>query len=74
MIACDGPRSTVRSCLGLDVEGRAFEDNFLIADIRMKHEMPAERRFWFDPPFSPGRSTLMHKQPGEVWRLDFQLG
>ncbi|MBB5222340.1 3-(3-hydroxy-phenyl)propionate hydroxylase [Amaricoccus macauensis] len=74
LIACDGARSTVRDLLGLDFEGRVFEDNFLIADIRMKHEMPSERWFWFDPPFNRGKSALMHKQPDDVWRLDFQLG
>lgn len=74
VIACDGARSTMRDRMGLDFVGRIFEDNFLIADIRMKHEMPAERWFWFDPPFNPGRSALMHKQPDDVWRLDFQLG
>ena len=74
LIACDGSRSTVRDRLGLDFEGRVFEDNFLIADIKMKHDMPSERWFWFDPPFNPGKSALMHKQPDDVWRLDFQLG
>lgn len=74
VIACDGSRSTVRDRMGLDFEGRVFEDNFLIADIRMKHEMAPERWFWFDPPFNPGRSALMHRQPDDVWRLDFQLG
>lgn len=74
LIACDGARSTVRDKLGLDFEGRVFEDNFLIADIRMRYEMPTERWFWFDPPFNPGRSALMHKQPDDIWRLDFQLG
>lgn len=74
LIACDGSRSTVRGLLGLDFEGRVFEDNFLIADIKMKGEHPSERWFWFDPPFNPGKSALMHKQPDDVWRLDFQLG
>lgn len=74
LIACDGSRSTVRDSLGLDFEGRVFEDNFLIADIRMKGDRPSERWFWFDPPFNPGKSVLMHKQPDDVWRLDFQLG
>lgn len=74
LIACDGSRSPVRSLLGLDFEGRAFEDNFLIADIKLKGERPSERWFWFDPPFNPGRSALLHKQPDDVWRLDFQLG
>ena len=74
LIACDGSHSTVRQKLGLDFAGRAFEDNFLIADIRMKQERPAERWFWFDPPFNQCRSALLHKQPDDVWRLDFQLG
>ena len=74
VVACDGSRSPVRTMMGLDFEGRIFEDNFLIADIRLKQERPAERWFWFDPPFNPGWSALMHKQPDDVWRLDFQLG
>jgi len=74
LIACDGSRSSVRETLGLDFEGRVFEDNFLIADIRLAHEHPPERWFWFDPPFNPGQSALLHKQPDDVWRLDFQLG
>jgi 3-(3-hydroxy-phenyl)propionate hydroxylase len=74
LIACDGCRSPVRAMLGLDFAGRVFEDNFLIADIRMEGERPSERWFWFDPPFNPGLSALMHKQPDNVWRLDFQLG
>jgi 3-(3-hydroxy-phenyl)propionate hydroxylase len=59
---------------GLEFDGRIFEDNFLIADIKMKGDHPSERWFWFDPPFNPGQSALMHKQPDDVWRLDFQLG
>jgi len=74
LIACDGNKSTVRDLLGLDFDGRVFEDNFLIADIRMKGERPSERWFWFDPPFNPGQSVLLHKQPDDVWRIDFQLG
>lgn len=74
LVACDGSKSMVRSLMGLDFDGRVFEENFLIADIRMDKEMPAERWFWFDPPFNPGQSALMHRQPDGVWRLDFQLG
>ncbi|MDC8783581.1 FAD-dependent oxidoreductase [Roseateles koreensis] len=33
-----------------------------------------ERWFWFDPPFHPGQSVLLHKQSHGVWRIDFQLG
>jgi 3-(3-hydroxy-phenyl)propionate hydroxylase len=74
VVACDGSKSSIRTMLGLDFEGRIFEDNFLIADIKLKGERPAERWFWFDPPFNPGQSVLLHRQPDDVLRLDFQLG
>jgi len=74
LIAADGHRSPVRDMLGLDFEGRIFEDHFLIADVRMKVDFPAERRFWFDPPFNPGQTSLLHKQADDVWRIDFQMG
>ncbi|MES0862670.1 FAD-dependent oxidoreductase [Ruegeria sp. SCPT10] len=74
LVACDGASSPMREMLGLGFEGRVFEDNFLIADIKMKADFPVERRFWFDPPFNRGETALMHKQPDNVWRLDFQLG
>ena len=73
VIACDGAKSPVRNMMGLGFEGRTFEDNFLIADVRFKEQRPSERWFWFDPPWG-GRSALLHKQPDDVWRLDFQLG
>ena len=74
LVACDGSRSTVRELMGLSFEGRVFEDRFLIADVRMPADFPAERWFWFDPPFNPGQSALLHKQPDDIWRIDLQLG
>ncbi len=74
VIAADGSRSPVRKMLGFDFGGETFQDHFLIADIRMKADFPTERWFWFDPSFNPGQSALLHKQPDDVWRLDFQLG
>ncbi|MCY4306061.1 MAG: FAD-dependent oxidoreductase [Aestuariivita sp.] len=74
LVACDGASSPTRNMLGLGFEGRVFEDNFLIADIRMNADFPVERRFWFNPPFNPNETALMHKQPDDIWRLDFQLG
>ncbi|KPF66475.1 FAD-dependent oxidoreductase [beta proteobacterium AAP99] len=76
--ACDGARSTVRELMGLSWTGRQFQDRFLIADVRIDEELfpdgATERWFWFDPPFHPGGSVLLHKQPDHVWRIDFQLG
>ena len=75
LIACDGAGSPLRSMMGLDFEGRVFKDSFLIADIRMLSEsFPTERWFWFEPSHKAGASTLLHKQPDDVWRVDFQIG
>lgn len=75
LIGCDGASSPLRDMLGLDFEGREFQDSFLIADIKMKSDtFPTERWFWFEPYFKSGASTLLHKQPDDVWRVDFQIG
>jgi 3-(3-hydroxy-phenyl)propionate hydroxylase len=59
--------------VGAQFAGKVFEDQFLIADVRMAAEFPTERWFWFDPPFHAGRSALLHKQPDDIWRIDLQL-
>ena len=75
VIACDGARSPLRDMMGLGFDGRVFEDNFLIADVKMTADLPTERWFWFEPPFEgAGQSALLHKQPDDIWRIDFQLG
>ena len=74
LIVADGARSPIRTMLGLDIEGKVFMDRFLIADVVMKAEFPAERWFWFDPPFHRNQSVLLHREADNVWRIDFQLG
>jgi len=74
VVACDGSRSPIRRMLGQESKGRVFSDRFLIADVRMNADFPAERWFWFDPPFHRNQSVLLHMQPDNVWRIDFQLG
>jgi 3-(3-hydroxy-phenyl)propionate hydroxylase len=74
LVACDGARSFVRSAMELPLVGKMFHDRFLIVDVEMDPGFSAERRFWFDPPFHPGHAVLIHKQPDNLWRVDFQLG
>ena len=74
LIVADGARSPIRHMLGMEVDGKVFQDRFLIADVVMKAEFPAERWFWFDPPFHRGQSVLLHREADDVWRIDFQLG
>lgn len=73
VLACDGPRSSTRHLLGLPFPGESRGHHFLILDVRMKLETPRERWFWFDPPFNPGRTALLHPQPDSIYRLDYQL-
>jgi 3-(3-hydroxy-phenyl)propionate hydroxylase len=73
LVACDGGRSTVRDQLGLQLEGTQYEGRYVIVDIVQKTQRPVERLAWFDPPSNPGSTILMHRQPGDVWRIDYQI-
>ncbi len=74
LLAADGANSLVRDSVGAVARGQEFHDQFLICDISMHADFPTERWFWFDPPFHPGHSVLLHRQPDNVWRVDFQIG
>jgi len=73
LAACDGGRSTVRERMGLQLEGTQYEGRYVIVDIVQKTSRPVERLAWFDPPSNPGSTLLMHRQPGDVWRIDYQI-
>ncbi len=73
VVAADGARSTVRRALGLKLNGTSYQGRYVIADILIKHDYPTERRVWFDPPSNPGSTVIMHKQPDDIWRIDYQL-
>ncbi len=74
LLVADGANSKIRDMLGLESKGQIFQDRFLIADVVMKADFPTERWFWFDPPFHPNQSALLHRQADNVWRIDLQLG
>ena len=73
LVACDGGRSQVREALGLPLQGTSYEGRYVIVDIELKSDRPTERLAWFDPPSNPGSTILMHKQPDDIWRIDYQL-
>ena len=76
LIGADGASSPLRNMLDLEFSGKVFQDSFLIADIKITSDVqfPTERWFWFEPTHGSGASTLLHKQPDDVWRVDFQIG
>jgi 3-(3-hydroxy-phenyl)propionate hydroxylase len=73
LVACDGGRSTVREQLGLQLEGTQYEGRYVIVDIEQDTRRKVERLAWFDPPSNPGSTILMHRQPDNVWRIDYQV-
>jgi 3-(3-hydroxy-phenyl)propionate hydroxylase len=73
LVACDGGRSTVREQLGLQLQGMQYDGKYVIVDIVQKTKRAVERLAWFDPPSNPGSTILMHRQPDDVWRIDYQI-
>lgn len=73
LVACDGGRSQVREALGLQLKGTSYEGRYVIVDIEHKSNRPTERLAWFDPPSNPGSTILIHIQPDNIWRIDYQL-
>ena len=73
LVACDGVRSAVRAMVGVEWTGYTHKDCFLITDIRAKLPLEKERHFHYDPSFNPGRQLVMHPQPDDIWRIDWQL-
>jgi 3-(3-hydroxy-phenyl)propionate hydroxylase len=73
LVACDGGQSFVRKALGLELEGTGYEGRYVIIDIELASDASTERRAWFDPPWWRGSTILMHRQPDNIWRIDYQL-
>jgi 2-polyprenyl-6-methoxyphenol hydroxylase and related FAD-dependent oxidoreductases len=73
LVAADGVRSSLRRLVGVEWTGYTHKDRFLITDIRAKLPLAKERHFHYDPPFNPGRQLVMHPQPDDIWRIDWQL-
>ena len=78
VLAADGARSVVRTRRGLRLKGHNFEGRYIIADIQMKRQpqgphRPVERLALFDPNCRRGGTVLVHEQPDDIWRIDYQL-
>lgn len=72
-VGCDGARSSVREAAGLRLRGTSYEGRYVIVDLALRSTRQTERLAWFDPPSNPGSTILMHRQPDDVWRIDYQL-
>ena len=73
LIAADGAKSSIRDALGIKFIGESYTGNYLISDIKIKINKPTERLAYFYPNANPNSTILMHKQPKNIWRIDYQL-
>ena len=73
VVAADGGRSFIRESMGLALKGTSYEGRYVIVDILLDSARPAERLAYFDPACNRGSTVLVHKQPDNVWRIDYQL-
>lgn len=73
VLAADGARSQMRKMRGLRLKGDNYEGRYVIADVQMPHDYPTIRRALFDPDCRRGATILIHKQPDNIWRIDYQL-
>lgn len=74
LVACDGPRSTVRKLLGVRFPGRTAVDRHAVAVVRAELPEPGVALLHRDPPGSPtGQEVTARPLPGGLWRLDWLL-
>jgi len=73
LLAADGARSRIRSLLGLRLNGENLPGNYVIADVQMDHDFPTERRSFFESAANPDSTILIHRQPDNIWRIDWQI-
>jgi 2-polyprenyl-6-methoxyphenol hydroxylase-like FAD-dependent oxidoreductase len=73
LVAADGIQSPLRHLSGAEWTGSSHGDRFLSVDLRTALPFAHERHFHYDHPANPGRQVVMHAQPGDLWRVDWQL-
>lgn len=73
VLAADGARSPIRAMRSLRLKGNNFPGPYVIADVQMDHDYPTIRRALFDSKSNPDKTILIHRQPDNIWRIDYQL-
>ncbi|MBI3525858.1 MAG: FAD-dependent monooxygenase [Betaproteobacteria bacterium] len=73
LLAADGAHSAARKIMKLRLQGQNFEGRYVIADVRAQIDRPTERLAMFEPKSGVGATVLVHRQPDNIWRIDWQL-
>ena len=74
MIAADGGRSSVRTILGIEMEGRSFPQRWLVIDLKaIPGSDPFRHLPYFDFVCDPDLPTVSCPQPDQRHRFEFML-
>jgi 2-polyprenyl-6-methoxyphenol hydroxylase-like FAD-dependent oxidoreductase len=66
VVGCDGAHSLVRKAAGVGFEGGAYQESFVLADVRMGWPLPREEVSLF---FSPAGLVVVAPLPEERFRI-----
>ncbi|AWB94809.1 FAD-binding monooxygenase [Agromyces badenianii] len=73
VLACDGGRSTIRSLLGIPVEGKTLEVRYMLVDLKVDLDVDNPRDYPYLAYFSdPQEWMILVRQP-HCWRFLFPL-
>jgi 3-(3-hydroxy-phenyl)propionate hydroxylase len=73
VIDATGVHSKFRAWCKVNVQRKAGDDRWCIADVRFKDHPPVERHTWIEAPFNDNRAVWQHLMADDVWRLDYQM-
>ena len=66
VVGCDGAHSAVRTAAGIPFEGGSYEEDFLLADVRMEWPLPRDEVNLF---FSTSGLMVVAPLPGDRFRI-----
>ncbi len=66
LVGADGMQSRVRELAGITFPGKSYHESFLLADVRLTGEIPADEVILY---FSPAGMTVVAPLPGGVHRI-----
>lgn len=73
LLACDGGRSTVRSLLGVGVEGQSLDVRFMLVDMIMDLDVANFRDYPYLAYFSDPKEWMILVRQPHCWRFLFAL-
>src|SRR6478735_8268613 len=66
VVGADGMHSTVREQAGIGFEGGAYQESFILADVRLSGDVPADEVILY---WATAGLTVVAPLPGDIYRI-----